>query len=239
MHQTGIYLQRPKIASCLGSVSTQLITKVVVGVRRSLDWVPSDRLKHTLMLMIDSVTSLASDCNSLSLFLDHGVAGLREVHDRGLDLGHQVDAVGDALGADARVLDALEGEVVGPTGGSGVDLDGAALHGVADEHGGVEVFGEHAALQAQPVGVAVLNPFHGRLHPHHWHDGAEGLLPGQAHLRGDVVDEDGVDEVALALPVLAEGGTLVLGVHGQALDEVGRALADDRRDGAVVLRGAH
>ena len=61
---------------------------------------------------------------------------------------------------------------------------------------------------------------------------------GAAAHRGHVVDEDGPDEVALALVGLLQRGALGLCVLDQALDEVRAALADDRRDGRVVL-GRH
>lgn len=56
----------------------------------------------------------------------------------------------------------------------------------------------------------------------------------RAHGR-DVVDEDGPDEVALAVIGLLERRALRLRVLDQALDEVRAALADHRRDRRVVL----
>ena len=167
--------------------------------------------------------------------LDHGVAGLGHIDDGRLDLGHDVDAVGDALGSDTRVLDSLEGKVVRTAGGRSVDLNGAALHGVADQHGSVDVLGEDAALQTKTVGIALLNGIPDVLDPAQGDDGPEGLLPAEPHVLGDVVHEDRVDEVALALPLLAECCALLLGVHGQSLNEVCGGLADDGCDGTVVL----
>ena len=50
-----------------------------------------------------------------------------------------------------------------------------------------------------------------------------------------MVDQDRPDQVALALVGLAQLGALGLGVLDQAFDEVRAALADHRRDRAVVL----
>jgi hypothetical protein len=66
------------------------------------------------------------------------------------------------------------------------------------------------------------------------------LLPrvgwqGGTH-RGDVVNEDGPDEVALPLVRLQQLGALGLSILDQPLDEVRAALADYRGDGRVVLR---
>ena len=40
--------------------------------------------------------------------LRHGVGGCRQVDDRGLDLGHHKNAVGNTLGANATVAEALQ-----------------------------------------------------------------------------------------------------------------------------------
>ncbi len=57
--------------------------------------------------------------------------------------------------------------------------------------------------------------------------------------RGDVVDEHGPDEVALALVGRGQRGALGLRILDQALDEVCAALADHRRDRRVVLSHPH
>ena len=128
--------------------------------------------------------------------------------------------------------------MVRAAGGRSVDLDGAALHGVADQHGSVDVLGEDAALQAKAVGIALLDGLPDVLDSAQGDDGPEGLLPAEPHVLGDIVHQDRVDEVALALPLLAERGALLLGVHGQGLNEVRRGLADNGGDGTVVLRHA-
>ena len=52
-----------------------------------------------------------------------------------------------------------------------------------------------------------------------------------------MVDEDGPDEVALTLVLLAEGGPLLLRILHQPLNEVGAALADHWCDGCIILHG--
>lgn len=51
----------------------------------------------------------------------------------------------------------------------------------------------------------------------------------------DMVDEDRPDEVVLPLVFLAQGGTLLLSVLHQPLNEVGTALTDHWSDGTVIL----
>lgn len=51
-----------------------------------------------------------------------------------------------------------------------------------------------------------------------------------------MVNEDRPDEVALALVLLAEGGSLLLGILHQPLNEVGAALTDHRCDGRIILQ---
>ena len=58
---------------------------------------------------------------------------------------------------------------------------------------------------------------------------------GQGAYSIDMVDEDGPDEVALALVLLAEGGPLLLRILHQPLNEVGAALADHWGDGCIIL----
>lgn len=50
-----------------------------------------------------------------------------------------------------------------------------------------------------------------------------------------MVDEDRPDEVVLPLVLLAQGGTLLLSILHQPLNEVGTALTDHWSDGTVVL----
>jgi len=51
-----------------------------------------------------------------------------------------------------------------------------------------------------------------------------------------MVNEDGPDEVVVPLVLLAQGGTLLLGILHQALNEVGTALTDHWGDGTVILQ---
>lgn len=84
-------------------------------------------------------------------------------------------------------------------------LHAARLHGIADEDGCVDVLCEHAALQGQPAGVAVVHRLLGAGHTHDGQHRAEGLLPRQLHVRGDVVQQAGPDQVALSAPGGQEG----------------------------------
>ena len=59
------------------------------------------------------------------------------------------------------------------------------------------------------------------LDPDDGHDRAKGLLPGDAHVGCDVVNEGGPDEILLALVGGHEGGILGLRILHQPLDEVG------------------
>ncbi len=81
--------------------------------------------------------------------------------------------------------------------------------------------GGHACLEGKVVGVAVVDGVLDGLDTDDGHDGAEGLLPGDPHVLGDIVDEGRPDEVALPLVGREEGGALGLRVLHQALDEVG------------------
>ena len=53
-----------------------------------------------------------------------------------------------------------------------------------------------------------------------------------------MVNEDRPDEVVLPLVLLAQGGSLLLGILDQALNEVGAALTDNWSDGTVVLQAS-
>ena len=81
--------------------------------------------------------------------LTHGVAGFVQVDDGGLIPDHHGQRVDDALAANAAVPEALEGEVVGASGGGCIHLDCTCLHGITDADGCVHVSGEQATLQSR------------------------------------------------------------------------------------------
>ena len=80
-------------------------------------------------------------------------------------------------------------------------LHTACCHRVADAQRHVDVPCEHAALQRQPAGVAVL---HRLLRTRAAHDGQQRpkrLLPGQAHAGRHVVHQARPDQVPLTTPL--------------------------------------
>ena len=76
-------------------------------------------------------------------------------------------------------------------------------------------------LESKVVGVAVVDGILDGLDPDDGHDRAKGLLPCNPHVLGDVVDQGGPDQVALALVGGQEGRALRLSILHQALNEVG------------------
>lgn len=62
-------------------------------------------------------------CSTIYAASTHGEGLLVEVDDGALVLAHNADAVLDALRANARVLEALEREVVGASGWWSVNLE--------------------------------------------------------------------------------------------------------------------
>ena len=73
------------------------------------------------------------------------------------------------------------------------------FHGVADGDGAVDVLGEDAALQSHVVLVAVLHRLLDAVHTNDGQDGAERLLPGNAHVWSHMVEQSGPQQVALPL----------------------------------------
>jgi len=87
----------------------------------------------------------------------HGVGWGWQVYDSALHLGHHVYAVSYPLGANATVLQTLEGEMVRSTSRCRVDLNGSSLHCITDQDCLVDISCENTSLQAKVAGVAMVD----------------------------------------------------------------------------------
>lgn len=152
------------------------------------------RLVHANIFLLVSQTGIHFTTFHTQVLL--AKEGASESDANRLDLCVVAEGILAQLATNTGLLEATEGHLVAEHVVV-VDPDGAGLQGVGNTDGGVEVGGVHGSGKAVGTLVAGLDDFLLGLELADGADGAEDFFLHDLHVRADVGEDGGLDEVAL------------------------------------------
>lgn len=113
---------------------------------------------------------------------------------------------------------------------------------IASKNLGVRIGGQNNRerdLEPKVAGVAMVDAFLNRVDPDHGQDRAKWLLPGDPHVRPDMIQQQRPDEVAFSPVLLAKSCPFLLGINYQAFNEICRGFCYNWGDITIILWWAY